>query len=61
MTKVELMTRIAESHNKMMNIEVRGDNVIALADAMYDLRLLVKQLQAEDVVTEKDEKEESSR
>lgn len=52
MTKMELINRIVENHNKIMNVEVHGESVIVLADAMYDLRMLIKQLQSEDVVVE---------
>jgi len=55
MTKIELLTRIAENHNRIAGIMVQGDSAILVGDTLKDLRLLVDQLRAEPVEDEADE------
>ena len=52
MKKTDLMQRIVDSHNRIAQIEVRGDNAILVADTLRDLRNLLKQLQADTVEEE---------
>ncbi len=52
MTKVELLNRIVENHNRIANVEVRGDNTLLISDTLRDLRYLIKQLQSEPVEEE---------
>lgn len=47
MTKQELINRLVDNHNRISSIEVHGEGAILVADTMRDLRLLIKQLQAE--------------
>lgn len=49
MTKMELINRIVENHNRITNIEVHGDGAILVADTLRDLRNLIKKLQSEPI------------
>lgn len=52
MTKTDLLQRIVDNHNRIAQIEVRGDNAILVADTLRDLRYLLNQLQKETIVEE---------
>lgn len=52
MTKTDLLQRIIDNHNRIAQMEVRGDNTILVADTLRDLRYLLKQLQNESVEEE---------
>lgn len=55
MTKAELMNRIAENHNRIAKMLVSSDNAILAGDTIRDLRLLLQQLQVEDIETSSEE------
>jgi hypothetical protein len=52
MTKADLLQRIIDNHNRIAQMEVRGDNTILVAETLIDLRHLLKQLQNESVKEE---------
>lgn len=52
MTKTDLLQRIIDNHNRIAQMEVRGDNTILVSDTLRDLRYLLKQLQNESVEEE---------
>ena len=52
MKKADLLQRIVDAHNRIAQIEVRGDNTIIVADTLRDLRHLLKQLQTEVIEEE---------
>lgn len=47
MTKLELLNRIVDNHNRIANVEVHGESAILVADTLRDLRNLIKILQTE--------------
>ena len=47
MRKEDLIKRIVDNHNRIVQLEVRGDNAILVADTIRDLRNLLSQLQSE--------------
>ena len=47
MRKEDLIKRIVDNHNRIVQIEVHGDNAILVADTIRDLRSLLGQLQSE--------------
>ena len=49
MTKMELINRIVENHNRIAKMVVSGDNAILVGDTLKDLRQLFQQLQIEDI------------
>lgn len=53
MTKLEIVQRVANTHNKLAQIMVNGDNAILMGDVLMDLRQLVKSLQ-KDVEAEQE-------
>lgn len=55
MTKTDLFQRIIDNHNRIAQIEVRGENAILVADTLRDLRNLFTQLQ-KDTITEEEKK-----
>lgn len=57
MTKQDLLQRIIDNHNRIAQMEVRGDNTIIVAETLIDLRHLLKQLQNETVEEEFQNKE----
>ena len=56
MTKTDLIQRIVDNHNRIAQIEVRGENAILVADTLRDLRNLFTQLQKEVIVEEGNKK-----
>ena len=52
MTRTELIQRIVENHNRIVKVEVSGENTILVAETLIDLRNLVKQLQNEPIEEE---------
>ena len=57
MTKQDLLQRIIDNHNRIAQMEVRGDNTILVADTLRDLRYLLRQLQNENIEEEVQDKE----
>lgn len=49
MTKIDLLQRIIDNHNRIAQIEVRGENAILVADTLRDLRSLLNQLKIENI------------
>ena len=47
MTKLEIMKRIAENHNRISKVLVSSDNAILVGDTIRDLRQLTVELQAD--------------
>lgn len=47
MTKLEIAQRIVNNHNRIAQIVVSGDSVILLGDTLKDMRMLLKDLQAD--------------
>lgn len=58
MTKIELMNRIVENHNRISKMLVSGDNAILVGDTLKDLRILLQQLQTEGIENPSDENKE---
>lgn len=56
MTKTELMTRIADNHNRIASIEVHGESACLVADTLRDLRNLMQRLQQETIEENSSEK-----
>ena len=52
MTKMELIKRIVDNHNRIASIQVSGDNAIFVADTLKDMRYLFNQLQTESIEEE---------
>lgn len=57
MTKTDLLQRIIDNHNRIAQIEVRGENAILVADTLRDLRYLLNQLKTENIEEEVQNKE----
>lgn len=57
MTKTELLQRIIDNHNRIAQMEVRGDNTILVAETLIDLRNLLNKLQKEPIEEEAQNKE----
>lgn len=55
MTKTELIQRLAENHNRVASILVRGDNAVFAGDTIKDLRVLIEQLQNEGIQEEREQ------
>lgn len=53
MSKLEIVQSVVNIHNVMVQIQVNGDNAIAMGKALIEMRQLVSQLQ-EDIQNEKD-------
>lgn len=47
MTKLEIAQRIVNNHNRIAQIVVSGDSAILLGDTLKDMRMLLKDLQAD--------------
>ena len=56
MTKMEVLQKISESHNRLAQMLVSNDNAILLGDTLKDLRMLAVQLQ-QDIEAERTEQE----
>ena len=52
MTGIELIKIIADTHNNLVEIPVKGDSVILMGDALKNLILLVHELQQHGIVDE---------
>ncbi|MBS4879595.1 MAG: hypothetical protein KH138_04695 [Firmicutes bacterium] len=55
MTGIELIKIIADTHNNLVEIPVKGDSVILMGDALKNLRFLVQELQQHGIVEEEQE------
>ena len=51
MTKLEILQRIVNNHNRIAQIMVSGDSAILVGETMKDMRQLVQQIQ-EDINAE---------
>lgn len=47
MNKTEILQRIANDHNVLADIMVKGDGAIAMGRVLEDLRMIASQLQAD--------------
>lgn len=47
MTKLEIVQRVANNHNRLVNIMVSGESAILMGDTLRDMRSLVQELQAD--------------
>ena len=52
MTKMDLLQKIMENHNRIAQIEVHGEGAILVADTLRDLRNIFRYLQNEDLEEE---------
>lgn len=52
MTRIDLLQRITDNHNRIAQIEVHGDGAILVAETLIDMRRLLKQLQTEPITEE---------
>lgn len=51
MTTLEILQKVAENHNRIIQVSVSGDNAILIGDTIRDLRFLIQQLRS-DLETE---------
>ena len=61
MSKLELTQKIANIHNTLAQILVRGDNAIAMGGVLIELRQMVNDLQVEIQAEEKAKAEEADK
>lgn len=54
MTSIEIIQSIANSHNRLMQITVSGDDAIRMGNTLKDLRILIQGLQ-EDITAQEGE------
>lgn len=54
MTTSEIMQRVVEIHNHIVQVYVAGDSAVLIGDSIKNLRLLARQLQ-EQIETEQTE------
>lgn len=54
MTKIDLVSRIAEVHNRLADIAVKGDGAILMGDALKELRFVVQDVQQNGVQDEQE-------
>ena len=47
MTTLEILQKVAENHNRIMQVSASGDNAILIGDTIRDLRDLIQQLRAD--------------
>lgn len=55
MTGIELIRMIADIHNNLVEIPVKGDSAISMGDALRSLRLLVQELQQNGITEDEQE------
>lgn len=60
MTKLELIKRLAEDHNRVSSMLVKSENAILAGDTIRDLRLLIDQIQQEGLQEEKQAENEDA-
>lgn len=61
MDKMKIMQLIANNHNRLAQISVSGDNAIAMAGVLIELRQMVSDLQVEIQAEEKAKAEENEK